>query len=255
MNDKSNLPTSDILSPLEIRRYARQIVLPEIGLKGQEKIKLAKVLVIGAGIKGAAVLQHLVTSGIGTLGICDCLPVKENDLCGQFLYGNGDLGKQKAIISKQKLFEINPNVHFELHNVYLTDQNIEPIIENYDLLIDSSDNFPTHYLISDAAIRFGKPTIFGSIVGSNGFVSVLNYKGGPSLKCLYPTPLEETVNSQLGLVSQVFLGSFIGSIIGNETLKVIIGSNSPLNGILLKFDALKYSFSFEPIKKNPENFR
>jgi sulfur-carrier protein adenylyltransferase/sulfurtransferase len=254
MNDKSNLPISNILSPLEIRRYAKQIVLPEIGLEGQEKIKKAKVLVIGAGVKGTAVLQNLVTSGIGILGICDYNPVQENDLCGQFLYGNGDLGKQKAIISKQKLLEINPLVNFELHNVYLTEQNIDLIIKNYDLLIDTTDNFPSRYLISDAAIRLGKPTIFGSILDSKGFVSIFNYNGGPSFKCLYPAPLEETKNSQFGLISQVFLGSFIGSFIGNETLKVIIGAKSSLNGFLLQFDAINYSLSFKPIIKNPENF-
>jgi sulfur-carrier protein adenylyltransferase/sulfurtransferase len=254
MNDTDKPTTSNILSPSEIRRYFKQINLSEIGLEGQEKIKLAKILVIGAGTKGTTVLQNLVTAGVGYIGICDYRAVQENDLSSQFLYGNGDLGKQKAIISKKKLSEINSAVHIELHNVSLAEHNIDFIVKDYDILIDATDNFPSRYLISKTAIISGKPIIYGSILNATGFVSVFNYKNGPSLKCLYPNPPQESDITQLAPASLLLLGNILGSIMANETLKVIVGQASLLNGNLLKFDPVKYTTTFERIIRNPENF-
>jgi sulfur-carrier protein adenylyltransferase/sulfurtransferase len=255
MNNNNPPPASEILSPKELRRYAQQINLPEIGLKGQEKIKQAKVLIIGAGGKGTCVLQNLAVAGIGQLGICDNFPVQENDLCRQYLYGNNDLGKQKAIIAKQKLLEINSLVSYELHNVCLSEQNIEIICKEYDILIDTTDNYPARCLINDAAINLGKPVIFGSIQNSIGLVSIFNFKGGPSFKCLYPSFLINEKTLPDDFAGQISLISIIGAIIGNETIKMIIGHGSKLNGNLLIFDYSNYSVSYEVIKKNPENFK
>jgi sulfur-carrier protein adenylyltransferase/sulfurtransferase len=254
MNDTDKPTTSNILSPSEIRRYFKQINHSEIGLEGQEKIKQAKVLVIGAGTKGTTVLQNLVTAGVGYIGICDYRAVKEIDLSSQFLYGNGDLGKQKAIISKKKLSEINSTVHIELHNVSLAEQNIDFIVNDYDILIDSTDNFPSRYLISKTAISTGKPVIYGAIFNSAGFVSVFNYENGPSFKCLYPNPPQESDITQLVPVSPLLLGNILGSIMANETLKVIIGQTSLLSGNLLKFNPTDYTITFEKIIRNPGNF-
>jgi adenylyltransferase/sulfurtransferase len=255
MNDSGKQLVSEILSQKEIRRYVLQISLPDIGLTGQEKIKQAKILVIGAGGKGTSVLQNLATVGVGKLGISDNYPIEESQLSRQHFYGNGDIGKQKAIVSKQKLMEINPLVNYELHNVCLSEQNIEIICKNYDILIDTTDNFPAHFLINDASIKLGKPMIFGTAINPNGLVSVFNYKGGPSFKSLYPTVPKYENKPQLdGLLCQSSLLNIIGAIIANETIKLILGHDSLLSGNLLKFDAMAYSIAFETIIKNPQNF-
>lgn len=254
MNTTDSTQTSNILSPKEIRRYAIQIASRSVGIVGQEKLKQAKVLIIGAGGKGTAILQNLASSGIGTLGISDNSFVEEAELSRQFLYGNGDLGKQKAIISKQKLLEINHMVEYQLHNVCLDVKNIDRICTDYDILIDATDNFPTRYLINDAAVKLNKPMLFGLVEGAMGMVSVLNYKNGPSLRCLFPKVPEGFSHDSEDFMAQVSILNIVGAIIANETIKVILGIDTPLSGNLLKFYGSKYSFEFEQIQKNPENF-
>lgn len=250
-----NAPSS-ILTDKEIRRYALQISMTAIGQEGQEKIKQAKVLVIGAGGKGGSVLQNLATIGVGKIGICDNYPVQENELARQYLYGNKDLGKQKAIISKQKLVEINHFVDYELHNVCLNENNINLICYPYDILIDTTDNFPSRYLINDAAISLGKPLIYGEVSDGIGLVSVFNYMEGPSLRCLYPVPVKKSEKpGSNAFACQVSVMSIIGSIIANETLKVILSLETVLNGNLLQFNGGNYSFSFKKIEKNQSNFK
>ncbi|MBN1598386.1 MAG: HesA/MoeB/ThiF family protein [Bacteroidales bacterium] len=248
--------TSEILSDKEIRRYTLQISIPELGLSGQEKIKQSKVLVIGAGGKGTSVLQNLAAVGIGKLGISDNYIVNENELSRQYLYGNSDLGKQKAIVSKQKLVDINHYVNYELHNVCLNKVNILKICNKYDILIDATDNFPAHYLINDAAVELGIPMIYGDVSDSAGIISVFNYNDGPSFRCLFPEAQNKNKTSKhLGFACQVTLMSIIGSIMANETLKVILDIENTLNGKLLKFDMINYSFRSSIIKKNPDNFK
>lgn len=254
MNTTDRTQTSNILSPKEIRRYAIQIASRSVGIVGQEKLKQAKVLIIGAGGKGTAILQNLASSGIGTLGISDNSFVEEAELSRQFLYGNGDLGKQKAIISKQKLLEINHMVEYQLHNVCLDVNNIDRICTDYDILIDATDNFPTRYLINDAAVKLNKPMLFGFVEGAMGMVSVFNYKNGPSLRCLFPKVPEGFGYESEDFMAQTSILNIVGAIIANETIKVILGMDTPLSGNLLKFYGSKYSFEFEPIQKNPENF-
>lgn len=247
---------SEILSQQEIRRYALQISAPSIGLSGQEKIKQAKVLVVGAGGKGTTVLQNLAAIGVGKLGISDNFVVEEHELSRQYLYGNSDLGKQKAIISKQKLIEINHFVDYELHNVCLSETNIQSICKNYDILIDATDNFSSRYLISDTAVLLGKPMIFGMVYDSTGIVSVLNYMDGPSLRCLFPEkPAAEHSENSGEFTCQVSLMGIIGSFIANETIKIILGVSSRLSGSVLKYDAGNFTISFEKFKKNQENFK
>ena len=256
MNTLDKSLTSNILSQKELRRYAVQITSGKIGVEGQEKLKQAKLLIIGAGGKGTVVLQQLAAMGIGTLGICDSIPVDEAELSRQFLYGNGDLGKQKAIISKQKLLEINHMVNYQLHNVCLNSENINRICEEYDILIDATDNFPARYIINDAAIQLSKPMLFGLVEGSAGMVSVFNYKNGPSFRCLFPSvPTGINNNIPGGTITQVSILSIIGAIIANEAIKVILGMDTPLSGNLLKFNGSNYSITFEPIQKNPDNFK
>lgn len=256
MNTIDKSLTSNILSQKEIRRYAIQISSSSIGLTGQEKLKQAKILVIGAGGKGTVILQHLAAMGIGTLGISDNLLVEEAELTRQFLYGNSDLGKQKAIISKQKLIEINHMVNYQLHNVCLNADNINWICEEYDILIDATDNFPARYLINDAAIKLNKPMIFGLAEGVTGMISVFNYKNGPSLRCLFPKVPTGINNNVPGeSIAEVSILSIIGAIIANETVKVILGKDTQLSGNLLKFNGSDYSFIFETIQKNPDNFK
>jgi adenylyltransferase/sulfurtransferase len=256
MEEPASKSGTSVLSEKEKRRYALQISMPGIGEEGQEKIKQAKVLVIGAGGKGSSVMQNLATVGVGKIGICDNYPVQENELARQYLYGNSDLGKQKAIISRQKLLDINHLVEYELHNVCLNENNINLISYPYDVLIDATDNFPSRYIINDAAIALSKPLIYGEVANGLGYVSVFNYMGGPSFRCLYPEPAKNSDRLALSNFScQVAVMSIIGSIIANETLKIILSQNTILNGNLLKFDGGSYSFSLEKIKKNPANFK
>lgn len=256
MEESSSKTSSSVLSDKEMRRYALQIGMSAIGKEGQERIKNAKVLVIGAGGKGSSVLQNLATVGVGKIGICDNYPVQENELARQYLYGNSDLGKQKAIISRQKLLEINHLVEYELHNVCLNENNINLICFPYDILIDATDNFPSRYLINDAAISLGKPLIYGEVVNGLGLASVFNYKNGPSLRCLYPDYIDNADRPSCSdFTCQVASMSIIGSIIANETLKLILSKDTILSGNLLQFDGGSYTFSFQKIHKNQANFK
>ncbi len=255
MNSLKNHQAFENLTAKDIRRYALQISSSEVGTEGQLKIKNAKVLVVGAGGKGSSVLQNLATSGIGLIGICDNSMVQDDLIIKQNLYGNSDLGKQKAIISKQKLYEINNLVHYELHNVFLSEKNIDSICEHYDILVDTTDHFPSHYLINDAATRNGKIVVFGSSFSNYGIVSVFNYNGGPAFRWLFPDePLIKDRSETNGYVCQSSLSGILGAIIANETIKVILNLESKLNGHLLKFNAVDYSISFESITRNPDNF-
>ena len=247
---------SDVLSERELRRYTNQINLPLLGVKGQEKLKQSKILVVGAGSKGTSVLQILTASGIGTLGLTDNFMVDEADLPLQKLYGSSDLGKQKAIISKEKLKAINHLTNFNVHNICLSEANIQQIIEHYDLIIDATDNFPAHFMISDAAIQQNKPVVYGDNHHDIGSVTVFNYDNGPSFRCLFPkVPDSAKNNFSSGLVSYSSLSSITGAIMANESIKVVLGlKEEVLNGRLLKIDINNYIFSMEEITKNPKNF-
>jgi adenylyltransferase/sulfurtransferase len=247
---------SEILSDKEIRIMARQIQLPDVGIAGQEKIKKARVLVIGAGGKGTSVMQSLVAAGVGTIGITDNMLVEENILPRQNLYGEKDLGKQRAIISAQRLSESGCSTLFTLHNICLLETNILDIIAPYDLLVDATDNFPAHYMINDAAIISGKPCVYGSVNHNAGFVSTFNLPGGTSFRCLYPQrPRNKTHLKDEGIPALNILYQITGKIMACEALTVIQGKPSALNGRLLHFHLETYSATYETITRNEENFR
>ncbi|MCE7039652.1 HesA/MoeB/ThiF family protein [Dyadobacter sp. CY312] len=224
------------MEPQERKRYIRQITLPEMGLAGQEKLKAAKVLVIGAGGLGCPVLQYLTAAGVGTIGIVDDDTVDVTNLHRQILYSTADVGKGKAITAAGKLSIMNPFVSHIPFPVRLTEENAAEIISGFDLVIDGSDNFPTRYLANDVCVALNKPLIFGSILRFEGQVSVFNYKGGPTYRCLFPEA-EEGDNCEVAGVIGILPG-IIGSYMANEAIKVICGIGETLSGQLLVINTL-----------------
>ncbi len=246
---------SEVLSGLEIRRYSQQIELPSVGLAGQEKIKQSKVLVVGAGGKGTSLMQHLVAAGIGKIGISDNYLIEEKVLPNQILFGYSDLGKQKAIRSKQKLTEINHLTKIELHNVCLSESNIEQICNDYDIVVDATDNLPAHHLINDAAIRLDKPVIYGTVYHSQAHISVFNHHGGPSFRCMYAQITREKEKPPLeGIANIGIISGIAGTIMANEVLKVILDLPFTLSGLLLVFEVPVYVMKMIKIRKDPANF-
>ncbi|MCF2502282.1 HesA/MoeB/ThiF family protein [Dyadobacter sp. CY107] len=220
----------------ERKRYSRQILLPEMGLIGQEKLKAAKVLVVGAGGLGCPVLQYLVAAGVGNIGIVDDDIVDITNLHRQILYSAADIGKSKVLTAIEKLNVQNPFVRLTPHQVRLQEDNVKEIIADYDLVIDGSDNFPTRYLVNDACVELYKPLIFGSILRFEGQVSVFNYKGGPTYRCLFPDAEEGDNCAEAGVIG--ILPGMIGTYMANEAIKVICEIGEPLSGKLLVMNAL-----------------
>ena len=224
------------MEPQERKRYIRQITLPEMGLAGQEKLRAAKVLVIGAGGLGCPVLQYLTAAGVGSIGIVDDDTVDVTNLHRQILYSTADVGKGKAITAAGKLSAMNSYVRFIPFPVRLTEENATEIISGFDLVIDGSDNFPTRYLANDVCVELNKPLIFGSILRFEGQVSVFNYKGGPTYRCLFPEA-EEGDNCEVAGVIGILPG-IIGSYMANEAIKVVCGIGETLSGQLLIINTL-----------------
>ncbi|HEX7413896.1 MAG TPA: molybdopterin-synthase adenylyltransferase MoeB [Bacteroidia bacterium] len=238
----------------EKRRYARHIILPEIGLEGQQKLKQAKVLVVGAGGLGCPVLQYLTAAGVGTIGIIDFDTVDETNLQRQVLYSTQDIGKYKADIAKEKLEKQNPYINLIAHVEHLTSANALKIISQYDIVVDGSDNFATRYLVSDACVILNKVLVFGSIFKFEGQVSVFNYKGGPTYRCLYPEPpVEGDVPNcaEIGVLG--VLPGIVGTLQANEVIKIITKNGEVLSGKLLTLDALTMQFNTFTIAVNTKN--
>ncbi len=242
------------LTPQELRRYNRHIMLPEIGREGQKALKEAKVLVVGAGGLGCPVLQYLAAIGVGSLGIIDFDKVDEENLQRQVLYGLQDLGKLKAIIVKSRLQDFNPLVNYEIINIRMDRNNALEIIQPYDLVVDATDNFPTRYLINDACVILNKPMVYGSIYTFEGQVSVFNYREGPSYRCLFPKipgEREAPAASETGVIG--VLPGLIGTFQANEVIKIILGQEGVLSGKLLVINILEPSFHQFTIKKDEKN--
>ena len=238
----------------ELKRYNRHIILPEIGLLGQKKLKCAKVLVIGAGGLGCPVLQYLAGAGVGTIGIVDDDKVDESNLQRQILFNLNDIGKSKALVAVEKLSAQNPNCQFKDYQVRLTTANALEIISGYDIVVDGSDNFPTRYLVNDACVMLCKPLVFGSVFKFEGQVAVFNYKGGATYRCLYPQPpsSEEVPNcSEIGVLG--VLPGTVGLLQATEVIKIITGIGHVLSNKLLRFDALNMSFETFSFNLNPKN--
>lgn len=247
-----------MLNKEEIARYSRHLLLSEIGITGQEKIKSAKILVIGAGGLGCPALQYLTAMGIGEIGIVDFDKVEESNLQRQILYSIEDIGKLKTEAAVSKLSKQNPFVKFNSYPVRLDNQNAIELFSKYDLIIDGTDNFATRYLVNDACVLLNKPLIYGSIYKFEGQVSVLNYtdssgQSGPTYRCLFPTPPPSGSIpncSEIGVLG--VLPGIIGTLQATEAIKIISGIGEPLSGKLLLFDALAMSFQVIEITRNNE---
>ncbi len=244
-----------MLTDAEKRRYKRHIILPEIGEEGQEKLKSAKVLVIGAGGLGSPVLQYLTAAGVGTIGIIDDQVVNEDNLQRQILYGGHDLGKLKTIISKQRLNALNPFVNHEIFNIRLKPDNALEFISRYDIIVDATDNSATNYLINDACIIKGKPWVYGSLQKYQGKVTTFNFQNGPSLRCIFPNPADTIVPipALLGLFG--VLPGIIGSFQAAEVIKIITGIGKPLLGKMFIYNMLEHITDAVLFERKPENFK
>ena len=229
-----------IFSKEELVRYSRQMMLPEIGLRGQEKIKNAKVLVIGAGGLGCPTLQYLCAAGVGTIGIIDFDKIELHNLHRQILYSTEDVGKPKAITAATKLKKQNPTIEFIVVDKMLTETNASEIISQFQIVVDGSDNFLTRYLVNDTCVELNKPLVYGSILKFEGQLTVFNYKGSKNLRDLYPEPPnpEDVPNCDENGVLGTLPG-IIATMMANETLKIIIGLKA-LNDQLLIFDTINW---------------
>jgi molybdopterin/thiamine biosynthesis adenylyltransferase/rhodanese-related sulfurtransferase len=258
IKNKTNLVESNKLPELdqrELKRYARHFSLPEFGIEGQQKLKAAKVLVVGTGGLGSPVLLYLTAAGVGTLGLVDFDVVDESNLQRQILFDVDVLGESKTKAAAKRLSGLNPYLKIDIYETRLTSKNALEIIGNYDLVIDGSDNFQTRYLVNDACVILSKPNVYGSIFRFEGQASVFNYENGPCYRCLYPEPpLPGLVPScEEGGVLGVLPG-IIGCIQANEAIKIITGIGTTLNGRFLFYDALDLKFEEISLKRNPECF-
>jgi sulfur-carrier protein adenylyltransferase/sulfurtransferase len=245
----------NILSQRETRRYVKQIMIPEIGIAGQEKLKRASVLVVGAGGLGCPVLQYIVAAGIGKVGIAEFDMVSEENLQRQILYGSDDVGKLKSVIAKNKLESLNSFVEIEILNLRIDATNALNVFKEYDVVVDATDNIETRYIINDACIILGKPMVYGAIYKVEGQVSVFNYAGGPTYRCLNPytgkSDARNPAPSEVGIVG--VLPGITGSFMAGEVIKIITGTGKILTGKLLLFNIMEGIFNIISIKNIPEN--
>ena len=242
----------DVLSPTEIKRYSRHLILPEVGMAGQLKLKQSSALVIGAGGLGVPLTQYLSAAGLGRLGIVDFDVIDETNLQRQVLYGTKDVGRKKLEVARERVGQINPNVDVQTYDTRLTSDNALDILRDYDVVIDGTDNFPTRYLVNDACVLLQKPNVYGSIFRFEGQASVFDARKGPCYRCLYaePPPPGLVPSCAEGGVLGVLPG-IIGSIQAVEALKLLLGTGDPLIGRLLVFDALQMEFRELRLRKNP----
>ncbi|MFM5904799.1 MAG: adenylyltransferase/sulfurtransferase MoeZ [Micrococcales bacterium] len=241
------------LSQSEIERYSRHLIIPEVGLIGQRRIKNAKILVIGAGGLGSPTLLYLAAAGVGTLGIVDFDVVDESNLQRQVIHSQADIGRPKAISARESVQGINPHVNVILHEVRLDNSNVLEIFKDYDLILDGTDNFATRYLVNDAAAILGKPYVSGSIFRFDGQVSVFWQGHGPTYRDLYPEapPPGMAPSCAEGGVFGVLCAA-IGSVMATEAIKLITGTGRTLLGRLLMFDALEMTWRELKIRKDPQ---
>ncbi|WP_299551234.1 molybdopterin-synthase adenylyltransferase MoeB [Seonamhaeicola sp.] len=232
-------------------RYNRHIILSEIGPEGQDKLSKARVLVVGAGGLGCPVLQYLTAAGIGTIGIIDFDTVELSNLQRQVLFGDSSLGANKATAAKKRLEDLNGDIKINAYPEALTYQNALELFNQYDIIVDGSDNFETRYLVNDACIITNKPLVFGAIYKFEGQVSVFNYQNGPSYRCLFPNPPQKDAVpncSEIGVLG--VLPGIIGSMQANEVIKLILGIGTVLSGKLLCYNSLTNQTSTLKINRN-----
>jgi molybdopterin/thiamine biosynthesis adenylyltransferase/rhodanese-related sulfurtransferase/molybdopterin converting factor small subunit len=245
--------TATTLSNDEILRYSRHLIMPEVGMEGQLKLKNAKVLMVGAGGLGAPLGLYLAAAGVGRIGVVDFDVVDFTNLQRQVIHGTKDVGRKKLDSASDTMRDINPNVQIDRYDVALSSENALEILSGYDLVVDGTDNFPTRYLVNDACVILKKPNVYGSIFRFEGQATVFAYPGGPCYRCLYPEPPPP------GLVPSCAEGGVLGilpGIIGlvqaTEAVKLILGAGEPLVGRLLLYDALAMKFRELKLRRNPE---
>lgn len=242
-----------LLSKEETLRYARHIIMPEVGLTGQLRLKESSVLIVGAGGLGSPALMYLAAAGVGRIGIVDFDLVDATNMHRQVIHGTSDIGRSKLDSASESIIEINPNVQVVKHEALLTSENALEIIGEYDIVVDGTDNFPTRYLVNDACVILGKPNVYGSIFRFDGQATVFGFGGGPCYRCLYPEPPPPgTVPScaEGGVLG--ILPGIIGLIQATETIKIILGVGELLVGRLLLYDALAMRFQELKIKRDIE---
>src|SRR5580658_4981420 len=241
------------LSKEEILRYSRHLIMPEVGMDGQLKLKNAKVALIGTGGLGAPLGMYLAAAGVGRIGLVDFDVVDFTNLQRQVIHGTKDVGRKKLDSAAETMLDINPYVEIDRHEVALSSENALGILKDYDIVVDGTDNFPTRYLVNDACVLLGKPNVYGSIFRFEGQATVFAYEGGPCYRCLYPEPPPP------GLVPSCAEGGVLGILPGTigliqatETVKLILGIGEPLVGRLLLYDALAMRFRELKLRRNPE---
>ncbi len=241
------------LSHEEIMRYSRHLLIPDVGLEGQRKLKAASVLVIGSGGLGSPVSLYLAAAGVGRIGLVDYDRVDESNLQRQIVHGSSTVGKLKVDSARTRLLDLNPGIQVDAINKPFTSENAMSIATDYDIIIDGTDNFPTRYLSNDVAVFLGKPNVYGSIFRFDGQASVFYAKNGPCYRCLFPEPPPPGMvpTCAEGGVLGVLPGT-IGTIQATEALKLILGIGDSLIGRLLLYNALDMSFDFVTLKKNPK---
>ncbi len=237
----------------EVKRYSRHLIIPDVGMTGQKRLKNAKVLCVGAGGLGSPALLYLAAAGVGTLGVIDFDVVDESNLQRQIIHGQSDIGRPKALSARDSIKEINPYVDVIVHEEALTNDNVMQIFSGYDLIVDGTDNFATRYMVNDASVLLGKPYVWGSIYRFDGQASVFWAEYGPCYRCLYPEPPPPGMvpSCAEGGVLGVLCAS-IGSIQVNEAIKLLIGIGEPIVGRLMIYDALEMSYRSLNIKKDPD---
>ena len=242
-----------VLSNDEILRYSRHLIMPEVGMEGQVKLKKASVLMIGTGGLGAPLGLYLAAAGVGRIGIVDFDVVDMTNLQRQVIHGTKDIGRPKLDSAAERMADINPYVQIDKYEVRLTSENALGILKDYDVVVDGTDNFPTRYLVNDACVLLGKPNAYGSIFRFEGQATVFGHDDGPCYRCLYPEPPPP------GLVPSCaeggvlgILPALVGSIQATETVKLILGKGETLSGRLILYDALNMKFRELKLRKNPD---
>ncbi|MEX2505223.1 MAG: molybdopterin-synthase adenylyltransferase MoeB, partial [Egicoccus sp.] len=237
----------------EIARYSRHLIIPDVGIEGQERLKASKVLLVGTGGLGAPLALYLAAAGVGTIGVVDNDVVDASNLQRQVIHTTSRIGMRKTESAKHAILEINPNVTVNTHETYLTSDNALEIIEPYDLVIDGTDNFPTRYLVNDACVLLGKPNVYGSIFRFEGQLSVFWAEEGPCYRCMFPEPPPPGMvpNCAEGGVLGVIPG-IIGSSQAIEGIKLLTGIGQPMIGRLGLYDALEQSWMYVKVNKDPD---
>jgi sulfur-carrier protein adenylyltransferase/sulfurtransferase len=241
------------LSHEEIMRYSRHLLIPEVGLEGQRKLKNSSALIVGTGGLGSPVLLYLAAAGVGRIGLVDYDVVDKSNLQRQVIHGTSSIGQLKVESAKAKLLDLNPDIQIDVYNEPYTSENAMRIAKDYDIILDGTDNFPTRYLTNDVAVFLGKPNVYASIFRFDGQVSVFYAKEGPCYRCLFPEPPPPGLvpSCAEGGVLGILPGT-IGTLQATEALKVLLGIGDPLIGRLLLYNALDMSFDFVQLKKNPK---